>query len=222
MDRRDIQGHPLPMHVPLIDFLANSPTLGPARIVSGLLEQRNLIVLVRCYPWWLASRAFAEDRRNLRLVFAGISEGALDLPLADHGPDEWDDDLDELSIKDLKDVDWAQPSVHSIYAYAPTSDPVAIYRLVSNYLSSVGAAKGPEHYLHGGDRPDRFFEIFASASYLVGQGPKPVVQIIQQELERQSVPHNILTEEQAPEERLWVQWGDARFFCERAFVEFDE
>lgn len=189
----------------------------PTRIVRGVLEGRDFRLSVIGYPWWRRDATLGSEGA-IELIFEGVSGGSLDLPLTYDSDD--DEQLEPFAVTPLADLAWAQPSSLSVYCSAPLTDPMRFYRLLADYLGSVGAPTTAAQYLNHGASPDRFVAFATSASYLLSTASPPITRLITDELAAQGVPYTVQGAEPAVDSRLWVRLGDANFYCDRAFAEF--
>lgn len=119
----------------------------------------------------------------------------------------------------VADVPWAQGSDWSIYCSGPIGDPVALFAGVQDYLRRHGAFLGPEDFLNQAERLSTFTAMAQATGFLVARGPACIRDLVCRELERQSVPHNVLSTVADTEPRLLVRLGGSAFFCEEALIE---
>lgn len=204
--------------IDLTELLSERTLSHPTRITRGVLEGRDFHLTVFGYPWWRPNAGTGSEGA-IELFFKNISEGLLDLPLIQDL--DGDEDLEPFAVTSLVDIPWAQPSSQSIYASGPMSDPMRLYALLDAHLASVDAFTRPSHYLNAGDRPHRFVEFATSSSSLLATAPPSITRVICNELDAQGTPYTVHRGTDRVEGRLWVKLGDANFFCERAFAEFE-
>jgi hypothetical protein len=210
------------MRIELTELLKSQDIVHPTRILSMAIKNGTLQVLVQGYPWW-KSHGTSADEEELELCFEGLSEGSLDLTLASGSEDDYEA-LETFAVRSLANVDWAQPSSHSIYCSAPLQDPLRLYTVVQDHLLDVDSFKKPSDFLNFDfdGRLNGFMAIASSSLFLVARAPQSLSQIICEELTRQGVPHNVLTKTLPLEQRLWVTLGSFNFLCQSAMAIFEQ
>lgn len=211
------------MRVDLSELLRIRKIVHPARITSAALSERSLRVVVRGYPWW-RDEADWTCEETITFTFQGVAGdggGWLDLhTLAD--PDH-DEALELFDVSPLASHDWGQPSTFAIYGSAPLPDPLAFYTKIEDHLWRARACRDARDFLNtGSGLLSGFIGITTTTSYLVARGPESIRQLVCDELQRQSVPHNVLPERGRADDALLVHLGGSSFLCGAAFAEFGE
>ena len=204
------------MRLNLIELLAANPIAHTTRVECATVRQDCLELVVRGYAWWNAAVAGAHEQQ-ITLGFEGVSDGELPVCLANQF---WDEALEDFSVRPLTNVGWAQPGSKSIYCSGPLADPATIYARLQTYLGEVGAFKGPGDFLNNGALLSSFAKVTSGQSYLIARGPDVVCHLLSEELDRQAVPHNVLTHHCPVENRLWVSLNGSSFLCATAWAEF--
>jgi len=186
------------------------------------ISDGTLRMFVAGYPWWKAHNDFS-DEDQLEIHFGGLSDGSVGVTLASGDPNDFEQ-LENFEVQALEAIDWAQPSIHQIYCSEPLKDVFALHAVVHDYLIDVGSFKLPHDFLNFNfDRKlSGFASIARTDSFLVARAPESLCAIICEELERQGVPHHLLTSTLPQEKRIWVSIGDCNFLCDTATAIFDE
>nr|WP_295371643.1 hypothetical protein [uncultured Sphingosinicella sp.] len=202
----------------LTELLRSREIIHPSRLSSAILSNRELRLTVTGHPWWREDK-WTGSEEQLVLVFRGVAGGSLDTgTILDF---EEDEALEEFQVGALDEHEWACPAIYSVYCHAPLVDAFRLYALVEDYLWEAGVPTSAREFLNmDTGQLQRFQEITASTSYLVARGPEAIRQIVSDELMRQSVPHNVLTNSLPQADLLLVRLGGSHFFCEEAIAEF--
>src|SRR5690606_10588035 len=124
------------------------------------------------HPWWTDTKG---DDQTLELIFEGISWGGLDLDLVSS---DYDEALEDFSVREVQDISWAQPDIHSIFCSDPMSAPSALYAKLETFLRKEEAFRTVADFLNGGDSLAKFTAIASSSSYLVARGPEIIRQLV--------------------------------------------
>lgn len=206
-------------HRELTALLAERPVVHPTRIDGVILRGRQLVLMVRGYRWWASAYEDRQVEEAISLVFNGVGHGCL---RTDELGDDDDEALESFEVVAVADVPWAQGPDWSIYCSGPIGDPLALYTKVQEYLHLEGAFFGPENFLNQAEDLSAFTAMAQSNGFLVARGPACIRDLVCFELERQSVPHNVLSILSDTEPRLLVRLGSSAFFCQEALVELPD
>lgn len=201
----------------LVVLLAERPIVHPTRIESVSWRGRKLTIAVSGYQWWASPYVDRQAEGGLNLVFDDLGDGCL---VTDEFVAADDKALDHFGVFPVSEVPWAQACRWSVYCSGPIGEPLALYGKVHDYLSAADAFLRAEHFLNQADDLSRFVSMTQSAGFMVAHGPRCIRDLVCQELERQSVPHNVLETRDDTEPSLLVRLGDCAFFCERASAEY--
>jgi hypothetical protein len=209
------------MRVNLMELLESRSIIHPTQIDCITLKGCRLSVVSSGFPWWETKAPKYDAEGSIEFIFEDVSRGHLDLHLV--GAIERYEALESFGVRSVDNIDWAQPSVHSIYCSAPTPDPLELYARLQDHLEEQGAFMRAAEFLNMGTGNQsehfsfgRFRAIASSRSYLVGRGPESIRRVVCAELARQNVPHNVLTHELDRDRRLWVRFGGSDFLCNSA------
>lgn len=198
------------MEVDLLELLRKTSIVHPTRITAVQISGGLLRMHIMGFPWWQPGSGL--DEGELEIVFTGPLEGVFDIDV----DDSWDEALENLAVKSLENVGWAQPKAHSIYALRPLANPMALYAAVKKYLIDMASFKTPEDFLNF-DFEEAYQGVIRNTFvFLVADAPESVRQVICDELARQGVPVQVLTRESPPEKRIWVSMHNTSFVCESA------
>ena len=128
-----------------------------------------------------------EGEREITFTFGGLGDGILEL--LDFVPD--DEALESFSVEEAINVPWAHPRGFAIYCSAPLPKPMDVYRTVHDFLVFQGASWRAEQFLNCGNSQlfKTFVEISQSSSYLLGQVPPALCELVCKELDAQRVLH---------------------------------
>lgn len=203
----------------LTALLTERPIVHPTRIAGVVWRGRDLILELRGYRWWASPY---EDRRAegaVSLVFKSVGYGWLRTDEFD--PDD-DEALEAFEVAAVADVPWAHGPDWSIYCSGPIRDPQALYAQVQTYLHRERAFLGPQDFLNQAEALSTFTAMTQASGFLVARGPACIRDLVCSELERQSVPHNVLSTISDTEPRLLVRLGDSAFFCGEALIELPD
>jgi hypothetical protein len=84
-----------------------------------------------------------------------------------------------------------------------------LYLRVHDFLDAVDAYREPSEFLnYPSGQLAQFVKITSSNSYLVGRGPKSILEIVCSELDEQRVAYNVIVNPVAPNASLLVRWGN--------------
>lgn len=203
----------------LIELLTDRPIVHPTRIDGVTWSGRKLTIAVRGYRWWESPYTDRNAEGAISLVFDGLGTGRL---LTDELDLDDDEALEDLHVRPVSDIPWAQACDWSIYCSGPIGQPLALYGRVNDYLHSNGAFLKPDHFLNQAADLSRFAAMTQNNGFLIGHGPACIRDLICGELERQSVAHNILRTVAATEPKYLIRLGDSAFLCESAVAEIPE
>ena len=203
----------------LTALLAERPIVHPTRIDGVTWQRRQLVVEIRGYRWWASAYEDRQAEATASLVFNDVGDGRLRTD--EFSPDD-DEALDAFEVVAVADVPWAQGSDWSVYCSGPIGDPAALYVSVQDYLHRHGAFLGPEDFLHQAEELSSFTAMAQASGFLVARGPACIRDLVCSELERQSVPHNVLDTIFDTEPRLLVRLGNSAFFCQEALIELPD
>jgi hypothetical protein len=201
----------------LLKLLNERPIAHPTTLESLDAVAGSLRMTFVGYKWWEP----APGDGRIVFVFEGLSEGSVDISFFNAVNFDWDEALEDFHIQPLALAEWALPATESIYCSTALKDPLSLYAELHDYLSGAGSYLRPEQFLNCGGSLKKFSAITASHSYMIARGSASVCEVVRRELDRQRVTYNIITTNLPPENRLWVEFGDADFLCEAAFAEFD-
>jgi hypothetical protein len=140
-------------------------------------------------------------------------------------PDEFDfqDDeaLDAFELLAASDVAWAQPSDWSIFCSGPIPEPLPIYVRLDDFLQGERSFLAAGDFLNQADKLSAFIEMTGSPSFLLARGPACVRDLLCSELERQAVPHNVLSTMADTGPNFLVRLERSAFLCRGAEAELD-
>jgi hypothetical protein len=207
------------MLVDLALLLRDRQVCHPSRITAAVLKDRNLQVRIAGWPWWNDNAGIGRDH-GIKLIFRGVGEGILEL---------WDFDsennraLERFSVIASDDLPWAQPNGSAIYCSTPLPKPLNIYLGVNDFLASHGAFRRGEQYLNCLDNEEltTFVKITQASSYLLGQFPPAIRDIVCAELDTQKVHYSELPCVFEKTGQLLVTIQRSQFFCETAEALFE-
>lgn len=200
--------------IDLAVLLRDRQVCHPSRITAVVLKDRNLQVRVSGYPWWNDKADPGCDHR-IRFVFGCVGQGGLDF--WDFDP-EFNRALEPFSVIASDDLPWAQSSGSAIYCSTPLPKPLKIYLAINDFLASYSAFRQAEQYLncqHDG-KLTTFIQTTQTNSYLLGQFPPAMRDIVIAELDEQKVRYSELPRVFEKPERLLVTIQGSQFFCETA------
>jgi hypothetical protein len=204
--------------VDLGELLAERDIIHPTQIETVSWSDDQLQITLRGYRWWERPYSDRSVDGRIRLIFGGLLDGSL-------RPDEFDfkDDeaLDEFELLPASDVAWAQPSDWSIFCSGPIPEPLQIYIRLHDFLHDAGSFLTAGDFLNQADKLGAFSEMARSRSFLLARGPACVRDLLCRELERQAVPHNVLSTTADTAPNFLVRLGRSAFLCCSAEAEFD-
>lgn len=202
----------------LIDLLRARRIVHPTRIAAVQIEHRQLRLTITGTPWWRDAARSQEEQ--ITFSFDGVGEGLLDPEtLLDM---EEDEALEVISVSPLSQEGWADKGArYDTYCTEPLPKPMSLYAAVEDYLWSADVPRTARDYLNVPDGSlSRFCAIATTSSFLLARAPQEIHRIVLEELQRQKVSYNVLTNEQRPDDRLLVRIGGSRFICSRATAQF--
>ena len=207
------------MRKDLAQLLRDRPVAHPTRIIATTLEGRELRVRVVGWPWW-SDHADQSRDHGMELIFDGIGDGVLE-PL-DFGS-EHNEALEPFSVVSTHDLPWAQPRGSAIYGNAPLPKPLEVYMSVHDFLASHGAFRPAAQYLNcpDGELLGPFVQITQASSYLLGQFPPAIRDLVCAELDAQKVSFTELPVVFEKPGQLLVTIQRSQFFCETAEAVFE-
>jgi hypothetical protein len=201
----------------LLELLRRQEIVHPTRIVAVEAGHRRLRLTIAGYPWWRTTER-AEDGQVV-FLFEGIEEGLLDVQtLLDF---EEDEALEFVNVSPLSQHGWADGGTSfATYCSEPLPEPLALYAVVEDYLWDAGAPRSARDYLNIQDGSlARFCALTRASSYLVARAPEHLHRLVEAELARQHVAHNVIAHERPMATGLFVQIGGTSLVCESATVE---
>lgn len=205
------------MKTDLLALLNQTDIVHPTRIVAVEASHRQLRITIAGYPWWRNDAGREEEQ--IVFSFEGVGEGLLDAQtLLDM---EEDEALEVFEVSSLSEKGWAEGGTSfATYCSEPLPHPLRLYAIVEDYLWDAAAPRSARDYLNiPNGSLSRFCEIASTSSFLVGEAPPDIHELILAELRRQNVSHNVITSERGSTQTLFVQIGDSSFVCERATAE---
>jgi hypothetical protein len=200
----------------LYELLTERPIVHPTRIDGVSWRGRKLIIAVRGYRWWESPYAERQAEGAMSLVFYDVGGGCL---FTDEFDLDDDEALEDFEVRLVSEVPWAQACDWSIYCSGPIVQPLTLYSRVHDYLHLSDAFLTPEHFLNQAADLSRFAAMAQSSGFLVGRGPCCIRDLICDELDRQSVPHNVVRTVGDTEPKFLVRLGRSAFLCESALAE---
>jgi hypothetical protein len=207
------------MSVDLLSLLRRKPVGHPTRITSvQFVGNRALRIVVVGWPWWDACLDTSTDHQ-IELLFGGISDGVLE-PL-DFDFEETEA-LEPFEVVETANLPWAQPDGFAIYCHAPLPRPLEVFAKIHDFLLPCGGVRRASHFLNCGDQEalSTFVERTRSTSYLIGNAPRAIRDLITAELTAQHVAYNELPRRLQRCGPLLVTMGRSQFLCETAEAEF--
>lgn len=200
----------------LFDLLSGKTFSHPSTIAVAQLTDDTLRLTVRGYGWWKDEPSLTNG--DAILSFTGISSGALDIPaLLDPKDDEA---LGNFEVTRSDDLDWAQPATFSIYCSQPLPEPLALYDVVERWVERSGGVKAVQDFLHGSWRLCTFLTYSNTNFFMLARGPESLRPLIENELRRQNVRHQVERGSGHLESRYLVRLAaETWFFCESATLE---
>lgn len=207
------------MRVDLYQLLKDRSVGHPSRITSAVLADNDFVVRVRGWPWW-SDNADRDRDHSIELVFGGVGCGAINPSEFDP---EWDEALEPFEVIACEDLAWAQPSGSAIYCQAPLPEPLEMYMAVHDLLISYNALRDVWRYFNNPDsrQLDSFVRITRTNSYLLGQFPGKIRNVVCAKLDAQGVPYYERPTGLASTGRYLVTIQNSQFFCETAHAEFE-
>jgi hypothetical protein len=205
------------MKTDLLDLLNQRDIIHPTRIVAVEASHRQLRITIAGYAWWRNDVGGGDEQ--IVFSFEGVGEGLLDAEtLLDM---EEDEALEVFEVSPLSEKGWAESGTsYATYCSGPLPYPLKLHAIIEDYLWDVGAPRSARDYLNiPNGSLSRFCEVTSTSSFLVAQAPQKIHELVLAELQRQYVPHNVLSSERASNQDLFVQIGDTSFVCERATAE---
>jgi hypothetical protein len=191
----------------------------PTRIEAVTWSADQLEIALSGYRWWEQPYSDRASDGRIRFVFGGLLSGNL-------RPDDFDfkDDeaLDEFELLAASDVAWAQPCDWSVFCSGPIPEPLDIYIRLHDFLFDAQSFLMAGDFLNQGDKLATFGELARSPSFLLARGPACVRDLLCRELERQGVPHNVLSTIADTGPNFLVRLGRSGFLCCSAEAEFDK
>ncbi len=200
----------------LVELLSERPIVHPTRIEGATINGRKLTIAVRGYRWWESPYVDRQVEGGANLVFGDLGEGRL--VTDEFGPDD-DEALEDFEVISVSEVPWAQACNWSVYCSGSIREPLILHAKVHDFLSARGAFLPPERFLNQAYDLSKFVGMAQSDGFMIASGPRCIRDLVCEELERQSVPHNVLGTPADTEPRLLVRLGSSAFFCETAWAE---
>ena len=158
----------------------------PTRLVSTSISQGCLRVAVRGFPWW-RHVSDSQDEQLIEFLFEGLANGQLSIEDFGNASKDQDEVLETFEVCSLSELDWAQPSGFEICS-GPLGIPLNLYLRVHDFLGAVDAYREPSEFVnYPSGQLAQFVKITSSNSYLVGRGPKSILEIVCSELDEQRV-----------------------------------
>lgn len=200
----------------LSELLTERPIVHPTRIDGVVWRGRKLIITVRGFRWWEGPYTEPQVEGEISLVFNDVGDGRL---LTDEFDLDDDEALEDLEVRLVSEIPWAQACDWSVYCSGPISQPLTLYSILHDYLYSSDAFLTPEHFLNQASVLSKFAAMASLSGFLVGRGPSCIRDLICDELNRQSVPHYVLGTVTHTEPKFLVRLGNSAFLCGSAQVE---
>lgn len=207
------------MRMDLAQLLLDRPIVHPSRIVAATLESREFRVRILGFPWWSDEADRSRDH-GIEFIFGGVGEGIIEPVDLDS---EYDEALENFSVVASDSLPWAEPRGSAIYCNAPLTKPLEVYLTVHDFLASHGAFRRAWQYLNcpGDEQLKPFVLITRTRSYLLGNFPPAVRELVCAELDKQKVSYTEIPVSLAKPGRLLVTIQQSQFFCETAEAVFD-
>ncbi len=200
----------------LFELLSERPIVHPTRIDGVAWRGRKLALAVRGFRWWESPYIEREDEGSMSLIFDNVGAGCL---CTDEFYVDNDEALEDFELRLVSEVPWAQACDWSVYCSGPIAQPLVLFGALHDYLLSSDAFLRAEHFLNQAANLSRFAAMAQTRGFLIGQGPRCIRDLICEELDRQSVPHNVV-KIVAADQRFLVRLGNSAFLCDSALAEF--
>ena len=135
------------------------------------------------------------------------------------GVDEYCEDLEEFTVEQMNEQEWAIGNSVEIYCNSPLQDKFAVLAAVDCFLVSSGCPYELDRFLNMSTIRD-FGKITSTSSYQICSGPKVVCDKVVTELVRQKVRHSVIEHLPIEDNRLLVKMRDGYIVCQSAIATY--